>query len=209
MAHSDATAGAASWARPDFVAEHGRSRLHARMSKSFVRSRKSFTSCTIGGVTQREDLLARLLAAQSEMRRRLHAAIPPGLQTEFVEFGGITVHQMELVRRLLLGDEMTMHDVASFLGIGPSGATQLVDRLGRRGLVVREHDPHDRRVVRVLPTDRAKAIARRFKAGMRRAAEDVLGGLEDQELNAFVELTERIAAPGQRDVRRCERSKDA
>jgi DNA-binding MarR family transcriptional regulator len=149
----------------------------------------------------RRDLEDRLLAAQSELRRRLQAAVPPNLKAEFAEFGGITMHQMEVVRRLLLGDEMTMHDVAAALGIGPSGATQLVDRLERRGLAIRERDPRDRRVQRVLPTGRAKALARRFKTGMSRAAEEVLSVLEDDELKIYVELTERIAAAPQEDAR--------
>jgi DNA-binding MarR family transcriptional regulator len=96
---------------------------------------------------------------------------------------------------------MTMHDVAASQGIGPSGATQLVDRLERRGLAIRERDPRDRRVQRVLPTDRAKALARRFKTGMSRAAEEVLSVLEDDELKIYVELTERIAAAPQEDAR--------
>jgi DNA-binding MarR family transcriptional regulator len=157
----------------------------------------------------RHALEDRLLAAQSELRRRLQDAVPPNLLAEFAEFGGITLHQMEVVRRLLLGDEMTMHDVAAALGIGPSGATQLVDRLARRGLVIREQDPRDRRVQRVLPTDRARAIARRFKAGMSRAAGDLLGVLDDAELKTYVELTERIAAAPREHARQCEQKATA
>jgi DNA-binding MarR family transcriptional regulator len=142
----------------------------------------------------RRALLDRLLAAQSELRRRFHAAVPPSLQGEFAEFGGITVHQMEVVRRLLLGDEMTMRDVAAAHGIGPSGATQLVDRLERRGLVTRARDLRDRRVSRVLPTDRARAMAQRFKGGLSQAAESVFDALDDGELQTYVELTERVAA---------------
>lgn len=133
------------------------------------------------------------MAAQTELRRRFQVAVPQSLQDEFAEFGGITVHQMEVVRRLLLGEGMTMSNVAAAQGIGPSGATQLVDRLERRGLVARVRDERDRRVQHVVPTDRAKAITRRFKTGISRAAEDVLEVLDDHELEMYVELTERIA----------------
>lgn len=154
-------------------------------------------------------LLARLLTAQSDLRRRFQAAVPSSLQAEFAEFGGITVHQLEVVRRLLLGDEMTMHEVAAAQGIGLSGATQLVDRLERRGLVMRTRDPRDRRVQRVVPTDRAKAIARRFKAGMSRAAEEVLDVLDDDELQTYVELTERVVAAWREDTEPAERRASA
>ncbi len=157
----------------------------------------------------RRALLDQLLAAQSELRRRFQAAVPPSLQAEFAEFGGITLHQMEVVRRLLLGDEMTMRDVAAAHGIGPSGATQLVDRLERRGLVTRVRDLRDRRVQRVLPTDRAKAIARRFKGGLSHAAEAVFDALDDNELQTYVELTERVAAARRENTRQRQQSASA
>jgi DNA-binding MarR family transcriptional regulator len=139
------------------------------------------------------------MTAQTEFRTRFQAAVPQTLQDEFAEFGGITVHQMEVVRRLLLGERMSMGDVAATQGIGPSGATQLVDRLERRGLVERVRDESDRRVQYVVPTDRAKAIARRFKTGISCAAEQVLDVLEDHELEVYVELTERIARVSRAD----------
>lgn len=143
---------------------------------------------------QRQALVDRLMAAQPVVRRRFQAIHPPGLQEEFADVGGITVHQMEVVRRLLMGDEMTMHDVASTYCIGPSGATQMIDRLERRGLVMRVRDEHDRRIQRVVATARAKAMARRFKSAMRGVLEEVLTVLDDDELQTYVALTERIAA---------------
>ncbi len=139
-------------------------------------------------------LLERLQAAQSELRRRLLDVVSPSLRVELEEFRGTTVHQVEVVRRLLLGDAMTMRDVAAAQGIGLSGATQLVDRLERRELVVRVRDEHDRRVQHVVPTDRARELATRFKTGMRHASEVVFAALDDDELQTYVELTERIAA---------------
>ena len=48
----------------------------------------------------------------------------------------------------------------------------------------------------VVPTERAKDLAARFKAGMRRASMDVCMALTDEELLTYVDLTERIAATG-------------
>ena len=139
-------------------------------------------------------LLERLMTAQGELRRRFLEVASPTLQSEFAEVGGTTLHQMEVVRRLLLGDGMSMREVAEAQGIGLSGATQLIDRLERRGLVTRVRDEHDRRVQHVVPTERAKELAARFKAGMRRASAEVFTALDDSELQTYVDLTERIAA---------------
>jgi DNA-binding MarR family transcriptional regulator len=149
---------------------------------------------------QRAELLERLEAAQADLRRRFLEVVSPSLQSELAEVGSITVHQMEVVRRLLLGDGMTMRDVASAQGIGLSGATQLVDRLERRQLVTRVRDLQDRRVQHVIPTERARELAARFKTGLRRASQEVFSALDDDELRTYVVLTERVASPAHADT---------
>lgn len=143
---------------------------------------------------QRAELLERLEAAQAELRRRFLEVVSPALQSELAEVGSITVHQMEVVRRLLLGDGMTMRDVAAAQGIGLSGATQLVDRLERRQLVTRVRDLQDRRVQHVIPTERARELMAQFKIGLRRASQELFSTLSDEELNTYVVLTERVSS---------------
>ena len=158
---------------------------------------------------KRAGLLHRLISAHLELRGRFEKVVSPALQAEFAEYGGLTLQQVEVVRWLLEGRKMTMHDVAEAHGIGASGATQLVDRLERRGLVTRVRDDHDRRVLQVVPTERARDLARRFSLGMNRAAIKFLAVLDDRELETYVELTERIAASWRRDSRRPERKQSA
>jgi DNA-binding MarR family transcriptional regulator len=155
---------------------------------------KYFMRCNISSMKDRTILLERLMAAQTMLRRRFIEVTSPTLQSEFAELGGTTFHQMEVIRRLLLGDGMSMREVAEAQGIGLSGATQLIDRLERRGLVTRVRDARDRRVQHVVPTERAKELAAHFKAGMRRASAEVFTALDDDELRAYVDLTERVAA---------------
>jgi DNA-binding MarR family transcriptional regulator len=88
---------------------------------------------------------------------------------------------------------MTMREVAEAQGIGLSGATQLIDRLEQRELVTRVRDLHDRRVQHVVPTESARELAARFKTGVRQASEAVFSALNDEELRAYVVLTERVA----------------
>ena len=139
-------------------------------------------------------LLERLMAAQTMLRRRFLEVTSPCLQSEVAELGTTTFHQMEVVRRLILGDGMSMREVAEAQGIGLSGATQLIDRLERRGLVTRVRDMRDRRVQHVVPTEHARDLAARVKDGMRRASAEVFTALNDDELQTYVDLTERIAA---------------
>ena len=156
-------------------------------------------------MNERQELIDRLVAVQAPLRRRLLDAMEPGLRSVGPEFEGITVHQLEVLRRLLEGEEMTMTEVAQVLCVGPSGATQIVDRLEQRGLVTRERDAADRRVQRVAPTERARAAGSMFAARFRPALGSLVSVLDDEELRMYVELSERLAtaaSPQPEPVRR-------
>src|SRR5437667_8264096 len=60
----------------------------------------------------------------------------------------------------LIGHEegLKMMDVSLRLENKLPAVSQIVDRLVRRGLVARVPDPHDRRVVRLYPTEQARAM---------------------------------------------------
>jgi DNA-binding MarR family transcriptional regulator len=73
-----------------------------------------------------------------------------------------------------------------------STATQMGDRLARLGLVQRDHDGRDRRVVRLSLTPRARTLLERSVALRRRALRQALSGLDDGDLATLVELTERV-----------------
>ena len=75
-------------------------------------------------------------------------------------------------------------ELSSLLGITPAATTDLVDRLEAAGHVMRERNPHDKRRVRLVPTETAKAEVRRQLA-------DLLDRL-DQVSEAFTP-TERAA----------------
>lgn len=147
-------------------------------------------------MNQRSELIDRLVAAQPRLRRRLVDAMAPSLREAGTEFEGMTVHQLEILRRLLECDGMTMRDVADVFSVGPSGATQLVDRLEQRGLVTRERDTGDRRVQRVVPTQRARDAGSSFGTRLRSALDDVASVLDEEELRTYVELSERVADGG-------------
>ncbi len=61
----------------------------------------------------------------------------------------VTMAQGRVLMVVGHGPGCTMGELASRLGIGVSAATGLVDRLVERGVLERESDPADRRVVRV------------------------------------------------------------
>jgi DNA-binding MarR family transcriptional regulator len=142
----------------------------------------------------REELVERLLDLQARMRQRVDAVLPRGLcATISTELSGVTVHQLEVLRTLAGRRRVTMHELAALLGVGPSSATQLVDRLISRGLVERHTDPGDRRLVWIVATSRADEVSSRFTELKREIVRTLASSLDDDELTAFTGLLAKLA----------------
>jgi DNA-binding MarR family transcriptional regulator len=142
----------------------------------------------------REELVERLLDLQARMRQRVDAVLPRGLcATMSTELSGVTLHQLEVLRTLAGRGRVTMHELAALLRVGPSSATQLVDRLISRGLVERHTDPGDRRLVWIVATPRADVVASRFGELKREIVRTLAGSLDDGELATFTGLLAKLA----------------
>jgi DNA-binding MarR family transcriptional regulator len=68
--------------------------------------------------------------------------------------------EFELLMRLdfSAGHPLQMSEIAAQLVGSPSGTTRIADRLERDGLIVRETPRENRRIVRVLLTDKGKKV---------------------------------------------------
>ena len=142
----------------------------------------------------REELLDQLLDLQPRMRQRFDAVLPRGLCATFSsELGGVTQHQVEVLGTLVRRGRVTMNELAALLAVGPSSATQLVDRLINRELVERHTDPGDRRLVWIVATPRAHALTTQFAELKREIVRSLAGGLTDEELTVFVDLLAKLA----------------
>lgn len=81
---------------------------------------------------------------------------------------GLTMPQIRLLWVLRDDDGLPVGALAEHLGVNPSTITGHVDRLVRQGLVRREEEPADRRVVRNFLTEEGQATvaAQRHVAGV-------------------------------------------
>jgi DNA-binding MarR family transcriptional regulator len=133
------------------------------------------------------------MRAQPALQRRLAAELPDDLRAGM---GAVTLHQLGALHTIHRRGSVTMSELADALGAtSMSTATQMGDRLARLGLVQREHDGRDRRVVRLSLTPRARTLLERSLALRRRALKQALSSLDDEELATLVELTERVVGP--------------
>ncbi|MGW0820722.1 MarR family winged helix-turn-helix transcriptional regulator [Streptomyces sp. NPDC002845] len=132
-----------------------------------------------------------LLAEQLlRLTRRVHR-----IQKRHLELSGlaITPAQSRLLRTLAhYGSPPRMADLAERLEVVPRAVTTLVDGLEASGRVRRAPDPTNRRVIRIEVTDEGRKALRELHEARRRAAEEILAPLTDEQREALGGLLDTL-----------------
>ncbi|WP_373457745.1 MarR family winged helix-turn-helix transcriptional regulator [Paenibacillus wynnii] len=81
-----------------------------------------------------------------------------------------------------------MSEVSRYLGLTPPTVTQLINSLEAKNMVVRQADPADRRVVRVLLSEQGKAVTLRAKAYRDTSLKKLVEYLGEEESNQLADL---------------------
>jgi len=102
---------------------------------------------------------------------------------------GLTYPQYLVLSVLWENNDQTITSIASRLDLEPSTITPLVKRLEKAGHVVRRRNPSDEREVKVLLTDKGRAMRART-----RTLADALFKKSGMTVDALVDLNTRIKA---------------
>jgi len=97
------------------------------------------------------------------------------------------------MRLLVRRPGLSVGEVAHQLGLRVSNASTTVRALIGRGLLRRQGDPADGRVVRLAPTARAQAIRRRREAEWERALRRRLASLPADDRQRLLEASTALA----------------
>ena len=143
----------------------------------------------------RSRLAVELIELMPGLKKTFQAGIPDPVREELAH---VTAHQMEALGLLmqLRGKDggASMQEVARMQGCALSTATALVDRLIRQGLAERSADVEDRRVVKIVPTERARELLEMFLESRRRIALLALEPLDDDEAATLIRLLRKMTA---------------
>jgi DNA-binding MarR family transcriptional regulator len=96
--------------------------------------------------------------------------------------------ELELLMRLRIaaGHPLQMSEIATQLVGSPSGTTRIADRLEKDGLIVRETPRENRRIVRVLLTDKGKRVLDGADETFRSTLQETFGDhLTEAEVGEF------------------------
>lgn len=106
------------------------------------------------------------------------------------EQSGVTGSQLWALATVTRSPGLRVSELARALAIHQSTASNLLDRLEARGLLRRERQRTDQRVVRLFPTARGKSIIAAAPKPLEGVLPDALSRLSDAELDALrVQLT--------------------
>ena len=127
-------------------------------------------------------------ATLAELLQELTSHTPAGVMRYMRQWASGPLSLIHLnVLTVLDGDgPTTMRGLAEALDVSQASATGIVDRMRQRGLVERESDPDDRRVVRVVLTETGRRLIDGVAAERRGRLELLLGDLTDDELEGFL-----------------------
>ncbi len=100
--------------------------------------------------------------------------------------GPLSLVHLHVLTVLDTDGPIPMRVLAESLDVSQASTTGIVDRMEQRGLVTRQRDDEDRRVVRVALTDEGRDMVNGIAADRREKLAAVLDELSDEELAGFL-----------------------
>ena len=133
--------------------------------------------------------------ATDELADRLHSQaihLLRRLRREDVK-AGLTGPRLSALSVVVFGGPITLGDLAAAEQVKPPTMTRLVRALESEGLVRRENDPNDGRIVRLSATTKGEALLGEGRARRVRRLATAVGELSDADRDALKAASEILA----------------
>lgn len=128
---------------------------------------------------------------------RARSALLASLDTELEPFG-VTGAQFEVLKNLARSGTETAASLCRALHHDTGSMTRMLDRLQEKGLVSRERDTSDRRLVFLRLTGAGEALIPKIRSPLRRALRRHLAGFTPEEIESLKRYLDRLIENGQR-----------
>jgi DNA-binding MarR family transcriptional regulator len=135
-----------------------------------------------------------------EFSRRMNKLLPQFAKHSaryghnYLTRGKITLPQFWALEYLFHKGPSQMSNVADFLQTSRPAATGIINRLVIQGLVKRQRDLHDRRVVRIELSRQGSSIARDILKQRHRALVHVFGKISPSDRTQYLHILEQVVA---------------
>lgn len=138
-----------------------------------------------------EKYIQRFLSANESLRRKI--AMEHRILTEQTG-SGLTRPQFFMLHIIKQHGPCKITQLAERMEVKPSAITVMIDRLVHSELVVRNHDPNDRRVVLVKLTQEGENELKKVEQLSKEIISRYFSRLEPDELARFIETFEKIVS---------------
>ena len=135
-----------------------------------------------------EEVLVQQILRLSE---DIYSALTPNIPVEWLS-SDLTVAQLRVLLVLHAEGPSRMSSIASRLNIALSTATGILDNLVKKGLVAREADPQDRRLVICELSAAGQELINRLWVWGQFQMEELLDGLTLEQLEKAVEVARML-----------------
>ncbi len=103
-----------------------------------------------------------------------------------------TIMQYSALKFFKNNKDSTVGDLAKYLKISKSSATQLIERLEKTGLVRRTHDQHDRRIVRLTVTAEGLQKITELKKTYLEKMGKIFSNVPDNDLQELIRIHKEL-----------------
>jgi MarR family transcriptional regulator, organic hydroperoxide resistance regulator len=104
----------------------------------------------------------------------------------------LTFSQIETLMFIGLHDKKSMESIASYLKIAPPSATSLIEKLEKKGLILRTKDKQDRRMVLIELSPQAKKQISNMWDRKEQVLEKLISKLNSTDRNHFVRIMKNL-----------------
>ena len=113
-------------------------------------------------------------------------------ESNYLSQGKITLPQLWVLEALSRQGSSPMNKIAQSLGVSRPAATGLIDRLIAQGLVRRQPDTRDRRIVRAALTAKGSRIVKNIWEQKRKTLMAVFGRISPSGRGQYLNILEKV-----------------
>ena len=106
----------------------------------------------------------------------------------------LTFSQFRLLKLVAMTNAQTLGDVATFLGVSNAAASKAVDKLVRRGMLVRSEAQTDRRAIELSLTEPSRRLLAAYETAKNRTLAKVFRQLSPKDLRHTADLLDQLSA---------------
>ncbi|MEN2767777.1 MarR family winged helix-turn-helix transcriptional regulator [Ornithinibacillus xuwenensis] len=136
---------------------------------------------------QMKELIERYQTAMNQVYRRVNILLKEKIHSD------ITSDQFATLHYITKNEKCTSTDIANEFGVGKSAVTAQINRLFDKGLIERDRDDNDRRVIYLHVTDKGIDFVEFTEKALFSELEKYLTNFDQEEIYTFIHSLEKLA----------------